>query len=47
MDSQVGDLQSLNLFGVEMNVDSVMNSVDSKRKGATKEEVNNILQDLV
>lgn len=43
LDSQVGDLQSLNLFGLEMNADSVMDQVDNRNKGATKEEVNNIL----
>ena len=47
LDSMVGDLQSLNLFGVEMDADSVMAKVDKRNKGATKEEVHGILQDLV
>ena len=46
LDEKVGDLESLNLFGVEMDADSVMNKMQ-KRKGATKEEVGAILQDLV
>ena len=47
LDSMVGDLQSLNLFGVEMDSDSILSSVDNRNKGATKEEVHGILQDLV
>ena len=46
LDEKVGNLESLNLFGVEMDADSVMNKMQ-KRKGASKEEVGAILQDLV
>jgi len=30
-----------------MNADSVMEKVESRKKGATKEEINSVLQDLV
>ena len=47
MDSKVGDLQSLNLFGVEMDADAVMEKVGKRNRTATKEEVQGILTDLV
>lgn len=47
LDSKVGDLQSLNLFGVDMNADGVMDDLDNRKKNATKEEINNVLKDLV
>lgn len=39
MDDKVGDLQSLNLFGVEMDADAVMEKVAKRNKSASKEEV--------
>jgi len=36
LDQRVGDLESLNLFGVEMSSDSIMRSVDKRNKGASK-----------
>ena len=39
LDSKVGDLQSLNLFGVEMDADAVMDKVGKRNKRASKEEV--------
>ncbi len=47
LDSQVGDLQSLNLFGVEMSADQVMGRMEKRGKGASKEEVQKVLTDLV
>ena len=50
LDNRVGDLQSLNLFGVDMNnmnADNVMGSLDKRRKGATKDEIGAVLRDLV
>ena len=50
LDSRVGDLQSLNLFGVDMtqmNAESVMGNLDKRKKGATKEEIGAVLRDLV
>ena len=47
LDSKVGDLQSLNLFGVDMNADGVMDDLEKRNKNATKEEISNILKDLV
>ena len=47
LDSQVGDLASLNLFGVDMSADSVMEKAASRSKKATKKETEGILKDLV
>ena len=30
-----------------MNADGVMDDLDNRKRGATKEEINNVLQDLV
>lgn len=43
LDSKIGDLQSLNLFGVEMDAAGIMNDLDKRKKNATKEEINNVL----
>lgn len=47
LDSKVGDLESLNLFGVEMSAESIMRNVDKRKKGTTKKEVQQVLNDLV
>ena len=39
LDAQVGDLESLNLFGVDMSAENIMRNVDKRKKGTTKKEV--------
>ena len=43
LDSQVGDLASLNLFGVDMSADSVMEKAASRSKRATRKETQGVL----
>ena len=40
-------MESLNLFGVEMSSESIMQNVDKRNKGASKQEVQKVLSDLV
>ena len=47
LDTKVGDLESLNLFGVDVSADKVLGEVEQRRKGTKKEHVKNVLNDLV
>ena len=37
----------MNLFGVDMSADSIMNKASMRNKGASKEETEGVLKDLV